>query len=81
MKDESNLSYFIAKPEKAVIDFIYLNIAAFNAGEEKQAVESYRFQNLESLDDKLLCQYSEVFGIKKLDQITGNLIKLMRGRK
>jgi hypothetical protein len=75
-KDEFNLAYFIAKPEKAVIDYIYLNLSKFKADAEKQLVESFRFQNLESLNIKLLKEYSRLFKIKKLDKIVEKLIKL-----
>ena len=49
VKDESGLTFFIAEPEKAVIDFIYLNLSKFKKNTGNIFVDSYRFQNLEIL--------------------------------
>ena len=74
-KDESNLPFFIAKPEKAVVDFIYLNLGKLKAEDPVQLIESYRLQNLESLNPKLLSGFAALFTTKKLVGIINNLIR------
>ena len=34
-KDEANLTFFMALPEKAVVDFIYLNLEKFKVADSK----------------------------------------------
>ena len=80
-KDESNLPFFIAKPEKAVIDFIYLNLGKLKAEDPAQLIESYRFQNLGNLDKELLKHFSSLFKTKKLAAIVNGLVKSVRSRK
>jgi len=68
-KDQSGLAYFIAEPEKAVADFIYLNLPRFKAGDKDVFSQSYRFQNLDNLDLEKLTAYASFFGNAKLDGI------------
>ncbi|HAH30987.1 MAG TPA: hypothetical protein DCL44_01595 [Elusimicrobia bacterium] len=73
-KDEAGLPYFIAEPEKAVADFVYLNLDRIAAGaEEKTLLESFRFQNLGSLRKKRITDYFSLFNSKKMDVIAGVL--------
>ena len=68
-KDPAGLTYFIAEPEKAVVDFIYLNLPRFKRGDRDVFTQSYRFQNLETLSLKKLKAYAGLFAIPKLADV------------
>jgi hypothetical protein len=68
-KDEANLTFFMALPEKAVVDFIYLNLEKFKVADSKIFERSYRFQNLEDLDKKLIMELTALYGSPKLIRI------------
>lgn len=68
-KDQAGLTYFLAEPEKAVVDFIYLNLPRFNRGDREVFIQSYRFQNLDSLNLKKLLSYAVLFTNTKLTAI------------
>ncbi|MDD2772512.1 MAG: hypothetical protein PHP45_02335 [Elusimicrobiales bacterium] len=68
-KDRAGLAYFIAEPEKAVADFIYLNLPRFKAGDKEIFSASYRFQNLESLNLEKLANFAAQFENTKLDGV------------
>ena len=70
LKDEEGLSYFIATPEKAILDFVYLNMKKFKEPYPDVFEYSYRFQNLETLDLKKLKNFTKFFKCKKLFNIT-----------
>jgi predicted transcriptional regulator of viral defense system len=65
-KDESGLNFFIAEPEKAIVDFCYLNLKNFTADFEGVFEENYRFQNLETLDIRKLTGFARLFNSGKL---------------
>lgn len=68
-KDETGLNYYMATPEKAVVDFLYLNLSSFKENYTEILLESFRFQNLEILNAKKLAEYAEFFENKKLKEI------------
>ena len=73
-KDEAGLPYFIAEPEKAVADFVYLNLARITPGAaEKTLLESFRFQNLGSLKKNKVAAYFGLFNNKKMSVLAGVL--------
>lgn len=79
-KDEAGLPYFIAEPEKAVADFIYLNLAKIAAGlVEKTLLESFRFQHLDSLNKTKVTAYFGLFNNTKMRQI-GAVLRGMGGK-
>ncbi|MCK5654794.1 MAG: hypothetical protein KAI03_00715 [Candidatus Aureabacteria bacterium] len=65
-KDEAGLPVFIAEPEKAVVDFIYLNLSKFAKPEKEQFAQSFRFQNIEKLSAKKIMFYASLFSNRKL---------------
>lgn len=80
-KDEAGLDYFIAEPEKAVADFVYLKLGSVPAGAATKVLrESFRFQNLSSLRKPRLRECFALFNIKKMDQVAAALCSLA-GRK
>lgn len=70
-KTEENQDYFIASPEKALLDFFY-----FNSGYQGKFGEfkSLRLQNLEKLNKERIIEYSDKF-TKRVKQIGDNLIR------
>jgi len=78
VKDAAGAGYFLALPEKAVVDFIYLNLPRFERGDREVFTRSYRFQNLETLDTGRLKAYGALFANKKLGEIVGGLCRLVR---
>lgn len=70
IEEKNNLKTLIARPEKAIIDFLYLNLSGFNKGDKTIFTESYRFQNCSDLKPSKLIKYAKVLKSKKLLQIT-----------
>jgi predicted transcriptional regulator of viral defense system len=66
---ESALRFFIAEPEKAVVDFLYFNLDKFAYDDPGVFEESYRFQNTERLDMKKVRRFAGIFENKKLVKI------------
>lgn len=60
-KDEAGLPVFIAEPEKAAVDFIYLNLSKFTKPEKERFAQSFRFQNTEKLSVKKVMFYAGLF--------------------
>lgn len=77
-KDQAGLTYFIAEPEKAVVDFIYLNLARFKRGDRDVFSQSYRFQNLEILNFKKITAYAALFNSAKLNDIAKEFCRFAR---
>jgi hypothetical protein len=79
-KDEAGLPYFIAEPEKAVADFVYLNRHKIAAGaEEEMLLESFRFQNLGTLKKKKLSDYFRIFNMRKMESVA-RVLRALTGR-
>lgn len=77
-KTENGLDFFIAEPEKAILDFIYLNLGKFGVDDEGVFEGSYRFQNMKRLNAKKIIRYAKFFENKKLVKITRLLLKHFR---
>jgi len=73
VKDEAGLPFFLAAPEKALIDFIYLNLDRFGADDGDIFEESYRLQNLEQVNVHKLKTAAKPFANKKLRTVIKNL--------
>jgi hypothetical protein len=68
-KDENGFPYFIALPEKAVVDFLYLNLAGIKENDKEVFRESFRFQHTEQLNRKKLMKFAVCFSSKKLIEV------------
>lgn len=66
IKDEAGFTYFFARPEKALVDFLCLNLHRFSENSGRMLAESFRLQNTEILKSKTLIQYGELFSNNKL---------------
>ncbi len=78
LKDENGFPFFIAEPEKAVIDFIYLNLDKFGKEDVSVFEKSYRFQNFEKLNAKKIIRFAGFFENKKLDSVARLFVKLLK---
>lgn len=72
---EGTNSFFMAEPEKAVVDFLYLNLSRFNNDTREVLEESYRFQNIEDLDPRRLREMAGLFHTKKLMRVVRDLTR------
>jgi hypothetical protein len=82
VRDEAGLSYFMADPEKALADFIYLNLGKIPAKDAESFLEhSFRFQDLGSLRKGRVTAYFSLFGVKKMEALAKAVLRLAgRGR-
>jgi len=69
VQESEKISFLMAVPEKAIIDFLYLNLGKFHPKDKSAFEASYRFQNCEQLAPKKLAAYARSFGTKKLQGI------------
>ena len=76
-KDEAGLTFFMALPEKAIVDFIYLNLEKFKAADPEIFEQSYRFQNLEDLDKKLIMEFTALYDSPKLIRVLQSFCAFM----
>jgi predicted transcriptional regulator of viral defense system len=79
IEDENKLPVFIAEPEKAVLDFIYLNRSEFKNKNKDVFAESYRFQNLNLLKKKKLIEYAQKYNNKTVLNVVEKLIEFIKG--
>lgn len=61
VKEEGGISFFIAEPEKAVVDFLYLNLRKFARSSKNLFRASYRFQNLGKLRKRRIIELACLF--------------------
>lgn len=80
-KDENGLEFFIAEPEKAVVDFLYLNLRNFKDDSEDIFKSSYRFQNTEILNRRKIRLLAALFNNKKLKKICHSFCKFIEEEK
>ena len=69
---------FMAEPEKAVLDFLYLNLGRIRPPFGDQLLSSYRFQNLDALNSGRLREWSRLYQVKKLQRVVLELSCLIR---
>ena len=70
---------FMAEPEKAVVDFLYLNLSRFGKNTKEVLEQSYRFQNFEELNPKKLRNFGGLFKSKKLMVVVEQVILMIKG--
>ncbi len=77
-KTKDGYAFFIATPEKAVTDFLYYNLSKILTLDNNIFEDSYRFQNLESIDIQKLRQYGEIYGTQKLLKVIESFISFLK---
>lgn len=80
-KDEAGLDVFIAEPEKAVVDFLYLNLRKFKTGTKSVFKESYRFQNTELLNPRKVLSWARLFENSRLVTVACDFCDFIREEK
>lgn len=78
IEDENGLPVFIAEPEKAMLDFIYLNFRYFKDKGKDIFSLSYRFQNLELLKKRKLTDFAKKYRSKGIIDVVSNLLDFMK---
>jgi predicted transcriptional regulator of viral defense system len=68
---------FIAEPEKALLDLIYL----YPLAEKKEYLKELRLQNTEKIDIDKIVGYVEKSGIKKLQKALENIVDIIEEEK
>ena len=80
LKEDSGITVFIAEPEKAVVDFLYLNLNNMPVDNTAIFRDSYRFQNLEQLKAAKIMKFSKLFDNPKLIKVAENFSKFIKGK-
>lgn len=75
VRESEAISFLLAVPEKAVVDFIYLNLEKFSTKNAAIFTDSYRFQNCASLKAKKLRDFAYCFTSGKLNAVVELFIK------
>lgn len=73
--ESHNIKVLMALPEKAVVDFLYLNLSKFSISDDLTFTQSYRFQNCEKLNKRKIRNYAKLFRSKKLISVSELFIK------
>ncbi|MFC1521807.1 type IV toxin-antitoxin system AbiEi family antitoxin domain-containing protein [Elusimicrobiota bacterium] len=81
IQDGGGAQYWIADPEKAVLDFIHLSIPRGVRVNADLFIRNYRFQNLEKLQIKRFREYTARFSNERVQKAGRNLIGLIRSGK
>ncbi len=79
-QDENRNNILIARPEKALLDFLYLRTKTYKQVEEDIFEENYRLQNLDGLKTSKFREIAKAFGTNKFRDIVEMLIyKIKQG--
>lgn len=78
LKEDSGTTVFIAEPEKAVVDFLYLNLNNMPVDNTAIFRDSYRFQNLEQLKAAKIMELSKLFNNSKLMKVARNFSEFIK---
>jgi len=76
MIDLGDQNAFLASPEKALLDLIYLQ----SGSDSMEYLKELRLQNLEKLDREILRKLADKFNTQKLKIAAGEIIQLMDSR-
>lgn len=60
--------YLMAEPEKAVLDYLYLNLSKIRGESDFENLRLNRERLNESIDREKFLRYQEAFGIKKMEK-------------
>jgi len=71
VRDEASLPFFIAEPEKAIVDFFYFHLLNFQRDDKDIFSLSYRFQSVSDLNKKRLKDFAKTFKNRKLLKVIG----------
>jgi predicted transcriptional regulator of viral defense system len=69
----SSQTAFVARPEKALLDLIYMT----PGGDKQELIEELRLQNFEQIDTAVLSQFAERFQSPKISRAVTNIEELI----
>lgn len=78
LKDNAGLTFFIACPEKAVVDWLYLNLNKIPLDSKDIFRESFRFQNVNLLKPRRIIEFAGLFHNNKLMKTAKNFCAFVR---
>lgn len=81
IKDENSFPVRIAEPEKAMLDFIYLNLQDFKNASKDIFDLSYRFQNLEIFKKGKLKEFAKRYDNKQVSKVIIKLLEFIEEEK
>ncbi len=61
--------YLLAEPEKALLDYFYLNLARLNNEDDFESIRLNQEQMERTLDKGKLMNYLTAFGVRKMEQL------------
>jgi hypothetical protein len=80
-KQDHGRQVFVAEPEKAVLDFLYLNMPKFREDFEGVLTDSFRFQNLETLNPKRVADLGKCYENATLSRMADKLTAIIQKEK
>ena len=80
-KDEAGIDVLIADPEKAIADFLYLNLNKFKASVKNVFKNSYRFQNTGALSRRKIISLARSFKNSRLEAVAREFCAFIEDEK
>ncbi len=74
MKTEHGL-YLLAEPEKALLDYFYLNLARINTVDDFDSIRLNEEEMEKTLDKDKFFRYLNAFGMKKMEKWAGRCLR------
>ena len=81
LKETNSFSCLIAGPEKAVVDFLYLNLSKLKGDTKAILGNSYRFQNLGILKKRKIMEFARIFNNCQLTAVSSTFCEFIKERK
>lgn len=78
VKDEAGLTCLVAEPEKAVVDFLYLNLSKFKRDDREVLRDSYRFQSISDLRESKIKNHARIFKSRKLLAVAESFCRFIK---
>ncbi len=66
--------YLLAEPEKALLDYFYLNLARINTQDDFDSIRLNEEEMEKTLDKDKFIKYLKVFGVKKMEKWAGRCL-------
>ena len=73
MKTEHG-QYLLAEPEKALLDYFYLNLARINTEDDFDSIRLNEEEMEKTIDKDKFIKYLKVFGVKKMEKWAGRCL-------
>jgi len=67
--------YLLAEPEKALLDYFYLNLARINTEDDFDSIRLNEEEMEKTLDKDKFFRYLQAFGVKKMDKWAGRCLR------